>query len=120
MRVSITGRHVEITDAIKVYTEKGIEKIRAHFDRVIDVDVILGVEKHRHYAEINLRANGLQANAKGSSEDMYTSIDSALNKIERQINKHKGRIQRHQPRSAREARNTGETKSKDFEIEDMD
>lgn len=120
MRISITGRHVEVTDAIKEYTEKGIEKIRAHFDRVIDVDVILGVEKHRHFAEINLRANGLQANAKGSSEDMYASIDSALSKIDRQINKHKGRIQRHQPRSAREARNTGETESEEIETEDTD
>ncbi len=117
MRVTITGRHVEVTDAIKEYAERGLEKIRAHFDKVIDVDIILGVEKHRHLVEINLHVNGQHLNAKESSEDMYTSIDSALVKIDRQISKYKGRIQRHQPRSAREAR-VVEEEAEEFTAED--
>lgn len=106
MRVSITGRHMEVTDAIKEYVEKGLEKVRGHFDKVIDVDVILSVEKkRRHIAEFNLHANGLRINAKESSGDMYASVDAALNKVDRQVLKHKSRIRRHQPRTAREARN---------------
>ena len=104
MKVSISGRHMEITDAIRDHVESGLLKIKQHFDRVIDVKVVLSVEKRRYRAEINLHANGLQINAKESSDDMYASIDSALQKIDRQVTKHKERIQRHKPRIMREAR----------------
>ena len=104
MNVSISGRRMEVTDAIRDHVDSGLLKIKQHFDRVIDVKVVLSVEKRRHLAEINLHANGLQINAKESSDDMYGSIDSALQKIERQVTKHKGRIQRHKPRAMREAR----------------
>ena len=105
MNITITGRHMEMTDAIKGHVESGLQKVRAHFDKVIDVDVILTVEKHRQIAEINLRANGLRINAQESSDDLYGSVDSALTKLERQVDKYKGRIHRHQPRSVREAKN---------------
>jgi putative sigma-54 modulation protein len=106
MNVAISGRHIDVTDAIRNHVQSGLERIRRHFDRVIDVDVVLDVEKrkHRQMAEINLRANGLRINAKESSSDMYTSIDAAIAKIERQITKHKDRIYRHQPRTSREQR----------------
>ncbi len=108
MNVSISGRHMEVTEAMRDHVESGLLKIREHFDRVIDVKVVLSVEKRRHMAEINLHANSLQINAKEESDDMYASIDSALQKIERQVTKHKGRIQRHQPRTQRESREVEE------------
>ncbi len=104
MNVSISGRHVEVTDAIRDHVKSGLYKIKQRFDRVIDVKVVLSVEKRRHLAEINLHPHGLQINATDESDDMYVSIDSALQKIDRQVTKHKERIQRHQPRTQREAR----------------
>lgn len=98
MKVSITGRHMEMTDAIREHVESGLGKIEQHFDRVMNVNVVLSVQRRTHMAEINLQANGLRVNAKESSDDMYASIDSAWNKIDRQISKYKDRIQRHQPR----------------------
>jgi len=95
---------MEMTDAIQDHVHSGLQKIRQHFDRVIDVEVVLGVEKHQHLAEINLHANGLRLNAKDSSEDMYVSIDSALAKIDRQVLKHKDRIKSHKPRSKKSLR----------------
>ena len=102
MNVTITGRHMNVTDAIREHVEKGLGKVKGHFDKVIDVDVVLSVEKHRHIAEINLHANGLRINAKESSEDMYGSLDAALNKVDRQVRRHKDRIMKHQPRRPRE------------------
>ncbi len=104
MNVTISGRHVEITDGLREHIDGGLDKVRDHFDRVIDIDVILGIERHRHIAEINLHANGLHINAKDSTEDMYASFDSVVSKIDKQVLKHKARINRHQPRTAREAR----------------
>ena len=102
MNVTITGRHMNVTDAIRERVEKGLEKVKGHFEKVIDMDVVLSVEKHRHIAEINLHANGLRINAKESSEDMYGSLDTALNKVDRQVRRHKDRIMKHQPRRPRE------------------
>jgi putative sigma-54 modulation protein len=97
---------MDVTDAIRNHIESGLARVRRHFDRVIDVDVVLSAERkrHRQSAEINLRANGLRVNAKESSGDLYASIDSAISKVERQVSKHRDRIQRHQPRTNREAR----------------
>lgn len=104
VNVNITARHMEMTDGIRGHVEQGLEKLRGRFDKVIDVDVILSVEKYRQIVEINLRANGVRINAKEASEDLYVSFDAALGKIDRQVNKHKDRVNRHQPRTVREAR----------------
>lgn len=106
MNLNLTGRHLEITPAIRDHVETGLQKVKRHFDKVIDATVILTIEKHRHrqLAEINLHANGLRINAKESSSDLYQSIDAALHKIERQVTRHKERIHRHQPRTTREMR----------------
>ena len=105
MKIAIAGRHMDVTDALKAYTTNGLEKIHSHFDKVIDADVVLSVEKHRHIAEVNLHANGIRIHGKESSPDMYASVDAVLDKLDKQVRKFKDRINRHQPRTAREARN---------------
>jgi len=104
MNVKITGRHMELSEALKSYIETGLRKVKAHFDRVIDVDVVLDVEKHRHTAEFNLYANGVRINCRETSPDMYASVDAALDKLERQTRKFKDRINQHKPRTAKETR----------------
>lgn len=103
MRVTMTGRHMEMTDALKAYVENRLKKVREHFNDVIDVDVVLSVEKHRHIAEINLHANGIRIHGKESSSDMYASVDAVLEKLERQVRKFRDRINRFQPRKGLEA-----------------
>ncbi|HOZ49436.1 MAG TPA: ribosome-associated translation inhibitor RaiA [Candidatus Hydrogenedentes bacterium] len=104
MNVTITGRHMELTDALKAYINNGLEKVRGHFDKVIDVDVVLTVEKHRHIAEINLHANGLRVHSKESSSDMYASVDAVLQKLDKQVRRYRDRINQHQPRHMPETR----------------
>jgi putative sigma-54 modulation protein len=105
MNLSVTGRHVEVTDALKSYVEGGLTKLRTHFDKVIDANVVLSVEKHRHIAEINLHANGIRIHGKESSSDMYASVDAVLGKLDKQIRRFKDRINRHQPRVSKEETN---------------
>jgi putative sigma-54 modulation protein len=119
MNVSISGRHIDITDGIREHIDGGLGKVTEHFDKVIDIDVILDVQKHRHIAEINLHANGLRINAKEATGDLYSSIDSALVKIDRQVRKHKDRINRHQPRTAGEKREY-QHKILEVSFDDMD
>lgn len=100
MNVTITGRHMEVTEALKDHVRGGIDKVLSHFDKVIDADVVLAVEKRSHIAEVNLHANGIRIHGKEKSEDMYASVDAVLEKVERQVRKHKDRINRHQPRKS--------------------
>lgn len=101
MRVSIAGRHLDITDALKSHVESRLVKVRNHFDKVIDADVVLSVEKHRHIAEITLHANGVRIHGRESSPDMYISVDTVVDKIDRQIKKFNDRQRRFQARKGK-------------------
>ena len=103
MQLEISARHMELTGALKDHVVMRLEKIRGHFDRVIDANVVLSVEKHRHVAEMTLHANGIRIHGKESSPDMYSSIDAVVEKLEKQIRKYKDRINRYTPRKGEEA-----------------
>ncbi|PYV93320.1 MAG: ribosome-associated translation inhibitor RaiA [Acidobacteria bacterium] len=91
MKVEYTGRQIEITPAIKRFTEDHLRKIRKILGEMIEVHVILTVEKYRHIAEINLKSRTFKINGIEETHDMYTSINAVLEKIERQALKHKGK-----------------------------
>jgi len=89
MNLKLTGNHVEITDAMREYVISKIGKITRHFDHVIDVSVILSVEKLKQKAEASVHVRGKDIFVETDSEDMYASIDSLVDKLDRQILKHK-------------------------------
>jgi len=97
--ISVTGRHVSVTEAIKEYARKKITHIGIDFPRILNAQVILDVEKYRHIAEVILHCNNhITIEAQEVSEDMYASIDQVVAKLTRQLRKAKTKIQRHQPR----------------------
>ncbi|HOV33038.1 MAG TPA: ribosome-associated translation inhibitor RaiA [Candidatus Hydrogenedens sp.] len=104
MNVTITGRHMEMSDALKSYIENALSKLERRFDKIIDANVILDVEKHRHICEININANGMRIHSKETSPDMYASVDSVIEKLDRQIRKFKDKITNHKPRSYEDSR----------------
>jgi putative sigma-54 modulation protein len=88
MRIEITGRHVDVTEAIKEYARKRVEHHLADFPFVQTVHVILNVERFRRTAEIVVTGRShLQAEAKDESDDLYASIDRVVDKIVRQLNR---------------------------------
>ncbi len=85
MKVEFTGRHVEVSAAIKKHAQEHLEKL----EKVFDFDngkahVILEVEKHRHRAEILFRWRDQELAGKAETDDMYTSLTQAADKLERQ------------------------------------
>ncbi len=95
MQVSITGHHVEVTEALKAYVEEKIGKVKRHFDNVVDVHVILTVEKLQQKAEATVQLSGAKLYADDTQEDMYAAIDFMVDKLDRQIVKHKEKLQNH-------------------------
>ncbi|HVL76679.1 MAG TPA: ribosome-associated translation inhibitor RaiA [Noviherbaspirillum sp.] len=101
MNLTISGHHLDLTPAIRQYVETKLERIRRHFDHVIDVAVILAVEKlpekeKRQKAEITLRVRGKDIHAQSIAEDLYAAIDTLIDKLDRQVLKYKTRVQDHQ------------------------
>ncbi len=89
MEVEYTGRQIEITPAIRRFTEKHLKKIRKILGETISVDTILTVEKRRHVAEIHLKSRNFKVHGLEVTGDMYNSITAVLDKIERQALRHK-------------------------------
>ncbi|MBI3451050.1 MAG: ribosome-associated translation inhibitor RaiA [Acidobacteria bacterium] len=89
MKLVITGRHIEITPALKSFTREKISKLDRWVDEVMEVHAILVVEKHRHTAELVVHGRHLTLSARGSSADMYASIGTCIERLEKQARKKK-------------------------------
>ena len=89
MKVIFRGKHIEVTDAIRNYIEKRLNKIERHFDHILEVIVTLSVEKNRQIVEATLQASRALIRAEEETDDMYASIDKVVDKLERQIQKYK-------------------------------
>jgi putative sigma-54 modulation protein len=89
MKLSVTGHHVEVTDSLRAYIEKKLERIGRHFDQVIDVHCVLTVEKLNHKAEATLHVSGNSLHADATDTVMYAAIDALSDKLDRLVKKHK-------------------------------
>ncbi len=95
MRVTVSGKNMVVTDAIREYSEKKAARIKKYFDDIMDVHVNLEVQKNLHSAEILVDVKGIFLKGLEKSEDMYASIDFAVDKIEKQLVKYKERLKEH-------------------------
>jgi putative sigma-54 modulation protein len=93
MNLHLTGRHVDITPAIRDYVTAKLTRINRHFDHVIDVNVIMTVDKLDQKIEANVHLSGKDIHVQSSEEDMYAAIDSLIDKLDRQVIRHKERFQ---------------------------
>jgi len=92
MQIDITGHHVDVTEAMKNHVHDKFAKLERHFDKLIDIHVILTVESKQQKAEATLHVSGQDIHAEAASDDMYGSIDAMVNKLDRQIIKHKEKL----------------------------
>jgi putative sigma-54 modulation protein len=92
MQVQVTGKHIDITPAMRSFVSGKMSKLEEVFPRVKKVAVVLTVEKYRHTAEIHFRAEGVEMSAKKTTKDMYASVEQCLDALEQQASKRKDRL----------------------------
>ncbi|MCX7672998.1 MAG: ribosome-associated translation inhibitor RaiA [Thiobacillaceae bacterium] len=92
MNLNITGHHLDVTPALRSYVEDKLGRITRHFDHVIDVSVVLSVEKLRQKAEVNVHLPGKDIFVEHVDGDLYAAIDALADKLDRQILKHKQKL----------------------------
>jgi putative sigma-54 modulation protein len=89
MNLQLSGHHLEITPAIREYVTGKLARIKRHFDHVIDVNVVLSVEKLQQRVEADVHLRGKDIHVECEDTDMYAAIDSLIDKLDRQILRHK-------------------------------
>ena len=97
MNIHVTCRHMEMSPALRDHATARVQEALDEFPRVIDVHVILDVQKKiNHVAEIVLKgSNHLHAEGTETTSDMYASIDEAVDKVRRQLRKNRDKVQDH-------------------------
>jgi len=105
MKLDITGRHIEITPAIRDFTKDKLSKLERWIDDVMEAHVVLCVEKHRHQAEVVVKGRHHTYTGTEETGDMYVSIGNVVEKIEKQARrlKEKAVTRRKHSRSTKEA-----------------
>ena len=94
MYIHVTGKNIEITDAIKAYVKEKVGKVVNHYDQITGIDVVLSVIKNpaasgKHIAEVSCKTNTGVIRCEESADSMYESIDLLADKLDRQVKKFK-------------------------------
>lgn len=95
MQINFTGHRIEVTPALRTFTEEKFDKLERHFDKITAINVIFDVEKLRQIAEATILVAKGELHASAESDDMYTAIDNLVDKLDRQLIKHKEKLKEH-------------------------
>ena len=119
MKLSLTGRHVEITDPLRTHIDKKLGKLDSYSDHIIDARIVLSVEKYRQFAEITISGrNNMLLRSREATNDMYASIDKAIEKIERQLQRYMTKRRAKRRKETESSPKTEDSEREEFEDEE--
>jgi len=96
MNLTISGHHIEVTDALRDYVQEKMKRILRHFDHVTSAQVVLSVARLKHCAEVTIHVKGKDICAKDEQpKDLYAAIDGVADKLDRQVLKYKEKNGKH-------------------------
>jgi putative sigma-54 modulation protein len=106
MNLTISGHHLEVTPALRSYVATKLDRISRHFDQVVDMKVLLTVDKLkekdlRQKAECNIHVKGKDIFAESSHADLYAAVDELADKLDRQVLRYKDKSQEHHHEAAK-------------------
>lgn len=97
MNIKMTGKNIEVTGAMKEYIEKRLERLEKFSNDNTDVNVVCSVEREEQIVEIQIKHEGEFIRVEERNEDLYASVDLAIDRAERQLRKGKEkRVEKHQ------------------------
>jgi putative sigma-54 modulation protein len=95
MHLNITFRQMEATDSLKDFVRERVERVHKYLDRAGEAHVVLSLERHLHHADITIHSGKFLLRGEEKTEDMYVSIEKAMDKIEKQFLRYKDRLKHH-------------------------
>ena len=94
MRISITGKGMEVSDYLKEVAEKQASKLSKYFPDDTQMQITMSIQRSRHIVEVTIPHNGGVIRAAEATGDMYASIGASLKKIEKQVLKYRTKLER--------------------------
>src|SRR5690625_1736370 len=97
VKVTVAGKNIQVTPALREHAESRAARLQRYVDderRPVNVDIVLATQRERHKAEVTMQVGSLLVRGEGDTDDMYASIDAAVDRIGRQVRKYKTRINR--------------------------
>ncbi len=95
MKIAITTRGYKAPDRLKTYINDKMKRLDRFSDRILDMDAVLSYEKLDQVVEFKLRINNKKIFVKERSDDIFKSIDRAVDNLERQVAKVKEKFKEH-------------------------
>jgi putative sigma-54 modulation protein len=95
MQIEITGHGVEVTPALRDYTNEKFGRIVRHFEQLIGTHVVMHLDKNSHRIEATITASHKRFHAESTASDMYAAIDLLTDKLDQQVRKHKEKVTDH-------------------------
>lgn len=95
MQLNITFRQFGASDSLKEYAREKVERVNRLLDRAGEAHVVLSLERHLHHADITIHSGAWVLRGREKSDDMYASIDLAMDKIERQLRRYRDKLKTH-------------------------
>lgn len=87
MQITVSGKNIEVSKALREQVEKKLNKLSARYDTLVSANVILSVERRNQIVQVTVFGKGTEYRAQSESEDLYRSISEAADKLEKQIAK---------------------------------
>lgn len=98
--ITVTGRNVLVTDAMQQYAIDKISKIDRFSNRIVDVNVVMDIQKLEHRVDITMKVDQIVVRSSANSENIYSSIDKAVDRLKSQLSRYKRRLREHQIKGA--------------------
>lgn len=95
MKMKFTARHFKAPERLKIYIEKKVKKLDKFYDGIIETEVICDWQKVDQIVELRTKVYGTTLIIKEKSDDMYQSVDMAVDKLENQMKKYKTKLHKH-------------------------
>lgn len=95
MQVQVRGKGVVVTEALRDYADRKVNKLTKHFAQLSGAMVTQTIQGKMHRVEVQLDGDGITLRGEDRGEDLYAAIDRVVDKLERQMQKYKDRRKRY-------------------------
>ena len=99
MQLNITARHFDLSDDLKNFADKEIAKLEKYFNKIMDSNLVLTLDKSRVSAELSLKVHNATLNTNANDFDMYNAVEKTVNKMENRLKKYKEKLIEKKPRN---------------------
>ena len=95
MRVTVRGKNVHVSDSLKAYVEKKLQKLSKYFSNIKEAQVTQTIQRNWHVIEVQVEGDGVFLRGEERSPDMYACVDAVVEKLEKQVKRFKGKLMLH-------------------------